>query len=92
MNGDADLYLNYGIDKPPSPNEHHWYSVNLGHEYIDISEKDEFYKKNKLNSMAGYYSLLIVGFTETTYTLFISSHDDNIFPLSDNTTISGNVN
>ena len=88
MNGDADLYLNYGIDKPPSPNEHHWYSVNLGHEYIDISEKDEFYEKNKLNSMAGYYSLLIVGFTETTYTLFISSHDDNIFPLSDNSPIS----
>ena len=38
--------------------------------------------------MAGYYSLLIVGFTETTYTLFISSHDDNIFPLSDNSPIS----
>ena len=81
MNGDADLYLNYGIDKLPSPNEHDWYSVNLGHEYIDISENDEFYKKKNLKSMAGYYSLLVVGFTETTYTLFISSHDDNIFPI-----------
>ena len=88
MNGDADLYLNYGIDKQPSPNDHDWYSVNMGHEYIDISEDNEFYKKNKLKSMAGYYSLLVVGFTETTYTLFISSHDDNIFPLSDNSPIS----
>ena len=88
MNGDADLYLNYGIDKQPSPNEYDWYSVSMGHEYIDISEDEEFYKKNKLKSMAGYYSLLVVGFTETTYTLFISSHDDNIFPLSDNSPIS----
>ena len=88
MNGDADLYLNYGIDKLPSPSEHDWYSVNLGHEYIDISENHQFYKKKKLTSMAGYYSLLVVGFTETTYTLFISSHDDNIFPLSDNSPIS----
>ena len=88
MNGDADIYLNYGLDKLPSPNEHNWYSVNMGHEYIDISENDEFYKKNKLKTMAGYYSLLVVGFTETTYTLFISSHDDNIFPLADNSPIS----
>ena len=88
MNGDADLYLNYGIDKPPSPSEHDWYSVNMGHEYLDISEDDQFFKKNKINSMAGYYSLLVVGFTETTYTLFISSHDDNIFPLTDNSPIS----
>ena len=88
MNGDADLYLNYGIENQPSPSDHNWYSVNMGHEYIDISESDEFYKKHKLKSMAGYYSLLVVGFTETTYTLFISSHDDNIFPLTDNSPIS----
>ena len=88
MNGDADLYLNYGIDKLPSPTEHDWYSVNMGHEYIDISENHDFFKKKKLKTMAGYYSLLVVGFTETTYTLFISSHDDNIFPLNDNTPIS----
>ena len=88
MNGDADLYLNYGIDRLPSPNEHDWYSVNMGHEYIDISEDHSFFKKNKLSTMAGYYSLLVVGFTETTYTLFISSHDDNIFPLRDNSPIS----
>ena len=88
MNGDADLYLNYGIDKLPSPTEHDWYSVNLGHEYIDISENHDYFKKHNLKTMAGYYSLLVVGFTETTYTLFISSHDDNIFPLNDNSPIS----
>ena len=47
MNGDADLYLNYGIDKLASPSEHDWYSVNMGHEYIDINENDKFFKEKK---------------------------------------------
>ena len=88
MNGDADLYLNYGIDKLASPSEHDWYSVNMGHEYIDINENDKFFKEKKIGNLSGYYSLLVVGFTETIYTLFISSHDDNVFPLLDNSPIS----
>ena len=88
MNGDADLYLNYGNDKMPTPTEHNWYSVNMGHEYIDINENDKFFKDKNIKNLAGYYSLLVVGFTETTYTLFVSSHDDNIFPLNDNSPIS----
>ena len=47
-----------------------------------------FSHKKKINNLSGYYSLLVVGFTETTYTLFVSSHDDNIFPLNDNSPIS----
>ena len=88
MNGDADLYLNYGLDRMPSPSEHDWYSVNMGHEYIDINENDKFFSEKKIDNLSGYYSLLVVGFTETTYTLFVSSHDDNIFPLNDNSPIS----
>ena len=88
MNGDADLYLNYGLDKMPSPNQHDWYSVNMGHEYIDIGENDKVIVEKKLDNLSGYYSLLVVGFTETTYTLYVSSHDDNIFPLNDNSPIS----
>jgi hypothetical protein len=88
MNGDADLYLNYGIDKMPSPTQNDWYSVNLGHEYIDIDEDDKFFVEKKLKTLAGYYTLLVVGFTETSYTLFVSSHDEKIFPLNDNVPIS----
>jgi hypothetical protein len=88
MNGDADIYLNYGLDKLPSPSKHDWYSVNMGHEYIDISEDDKFFVNKKIKNLSGYYSLLVVGFTETTYTLFVSSHDDNVFPLNDNSPIS----
>ena len=84
MNGDADMYLNYGNDNLPSTIKFDWSSTNLGHEYIDINVNNEFFKKNKKKNISGYYTLLIVGFTETTYTLYVSSHPDKIFPLMDN--------
>ena len=88
MNGDADMYLNYGNDNLPLRNNYHWFSANIGHEYIDINVKDDFFKKNRKNNIGGYYTLLIIGFSETTYTLYISSHPDKIFTLIDNTPVS----
>ena len=88
MNGDADMYLNYGNDKLPTVNEYHWSSSNIGHEYLDISIKDNFFKRRKLENLSGYYTLLIIGYTETTYTLYVSSHADKIFSLSDNTPVN----
>ena len=88
MNGDADMYLNYGNDKLPTVTDYHWSSANLGHEYIDIDIKDHFFKKKKLKNISGYYTLLVIGYTETTYTLYISSHADKIVPLLDNIPVS----
>ena len=88
MNGDADLYLNYGNDNLPSTNNFHWSSSNIGHEYIDINIKDNYFKLNKKQNIAGYYTLLVIGFTETTYTLYVSSHPDKIFPLMNNNPVS----
>ena len=88
MNGDADMYLNYGNDNLPSSQKFDWSSTNLGHEYIDISIKDKFFKNNKKKNISGYYTLLVIGFTETTYTLYISTHPDKIFPLMDNSPIN----
>ena len=88
MNGDADMYLNYGNDKLPATNKFDWSSNNLGHEYIDIDINDKYFKKNNKNNLSGYYTLLVVGFTETTYTLYVSSHPDKIFPLFDNNPVS----
>ena len=87
MNGDADMYLKYGNDNLPTANDFDWSSSNLGHEYIDISKADKFFKKSK-KTISGYYTLLVVGFTETTYTLYVSSHPDKIFPLVDNIPVS----
>ena len=88
MNGDADLYLNYGNENLPSTSNFHWSSSNIGHEYIDININDRYFKMNKKENMAGYYTLLVIGFTETTYTLYVSSHPDKIFPLMNNNPVS----
>ena len=88
MNGDADMYLNYGNENLPSINKYDWCSNNLGHEYLDININDGFFKKNKKKNISGYYTLLVIGYSETTYTLYISSHPDKIFPLLDNSPVS----
>ena len=88
MNGDADMYMNYGNDKLPTINDYHWSSATIGHEYIDINIKDPFFKRKQIKSLNGYYTLLILGYTETTYTLYVSSHADKIFPLYDNIPVS----
>ena len=88
MNGDADLFLNYGNEIYPTPIEADWYSNSLGHEYIDINKNDMFFKNNNKNNLSGYYTLLVIGYSDTTYTLFVSSHDENIFKLSDNIAIN----
>ena len=84
MNGDADLFLNYGNEKYPTPLESDWHSNSLGHEYIDINKNDIFFKNNKKEDLSGYYTLLVIGYTDTIYTLYISSHDEKIFKLIDN--------
>ena len=88
MNGDADMYLNYGNEPLPTVNEYNWFSSNIGHEYIDINIKDEFFRKKGMKTISGYYSLLVIGYVETTYTLYVSSHPDKIFPLFDNLPVS----
>ena len=88
MNGDADMFLNYGNKIYPTPVESDWISNSIGHEYIDINKDDPFFKKNNINDLSGYYTLLVVGYTRTTYTLFVSSHDEYIFKLVENTPVN----
>ena len=84
MNGDADLFLNYGNDVYPTPLDSDWHSNSLGHEYIDINKDDQFFTKNNIENMAGYYTLLVIGYSDTTYTLYVSSHDEKVIKLIDN--------
>ena len=88
MNGDADMFLNYGNKIYPTPLESDWISNSMGHEYIDINLNDPFFKKNNINDLSGYYTLLVVGYTRTSYTLFVSSHDEYIFKLVENTPVN----
>ena len=82
MNGDADMYLNKGR-KLPTTDEFNWSSTENTHEYIDISNDDLYFEGGKKN-ISGYYTLLIVGFVDTSFSLFISSHEKKVFPLRNN--------
>ena len=86
MNGDADIYLNKG-SQLPTLEKYDWNSANPTHEYIDINKNDQYFKDNK-KSISGYYTLLLVGFVDTSYSLFVSNHKNKVFPLNDNQPIT----
>ncbi|MCQ2815915.1 MAG: hypothetical protein MJ252_01495 [archaeon] len=86
--GDADLYMNYGLDPLPTSGNSDWYSANPGHEFLSIKEDDPVFKKKELRNMGGVYSLLVIGYTNTSFTLFISSGDEVIFPMMENSPIT----
>ena len=88
MNGDADIYLNYGDETFPTPSECTWVSLNLYHEFIQINKNDSFFISNNITSIGGYYTLLVYGYEETAYSLFVSSTNKPILPLYDNTPTS----
>ncbi len=83
MNGDADMYLSYGLSLP-TPTLNDWKTNDLSHEYIDLNLDDSFFKKEDLNSLSGYYTLLIEGFTNTSFSLFVSTHEQKVLPLRNN--------
>ena len=83
MNGDADMYLSYGLSLP-TPTLNDWKTNDLYHEYIDLNLDDSFFKTEDLNSLSGYYTLLIEGFTNTSFSLFVSTHEQKVLPLRNN--------
>ena len=83
MKGDADIYLNYGESLPTSK-KYDWKSNQINHEFIDINKNNEFFSSRNISSLKGFYTLLVVGYIDTSYTLFISNHKNVIFPLRNN--------
>ena len=88
MNGDADLYLNYGNENFPTPEESDWASLTSGQEYISINKDDDYFNEKEIKDISGYYTLLVTGISNTTYTLFVSSFKEKVFPLKDNTPLN----
>ena len=84
LNGDADLYLNYGKEKLPNFQNFNWKSSKTGHKYIDINLENQYFKENKIESLEGYYTLLLICYVDTSYTLYVSSLDNLVLPIEDN--------
>ena len=83
MDGDADMYVKKGIGFPTAQ-DNDWYSTNSNHEHIDIHEND---KRFENDTIEGYYSLAIVGFINTKFTLYVSNYEKNVLPLKDNSPV-----
>ena len=62
----------------PTQDNSDWCSNLNNHEYIEISKDDDYFKKNNC-SISGYYGLLVVGFIDTSFTLFVSTHKNKVF-------------
>ncbi len=73
MNGDADLYMNYGGSYPTLENNH-WKSATTFNEIIDIDQKDNFFTNNNITSLNGLYIIGVYGYTSTSYSLYVTSH------------------
>lgn len=82
MNGDADLYVTYGDTLPDSRN-YTWTSSTPFNEYINFSKEDKYFVTRGLNDISGNYTIMVYGFSNTTYTLYITSHPKKIIPLTD---------
>ena len=61
-----------------------WKTTDLTHEYIDLNKDDPSFKKNNLEGISGYYTLLVEGFTNSSYSLFVSTHPQKVLPLRNN--------
>ena len=83
MNGDADMFLNYGLTLP-TPLKKDFVSNEMRHEFIDINLNNKFFKENNITTLSGFYTLLLVGFSDTSFSLYVSSHKNVILPLKNN--------
>lgn len=87
MQGDADLYVNYGDDLP-SIGTFTWSSASPNSEFVEFNSNDSYFVANNKNDIAGNYTIMIYGFEKTTYTLYVTSHPKKIISLEDNSPAS----
>ena len=71
ISGDADIYVNYGNDLP-SFNNYIWRSSQSQIDSIFIDLNDNFFVDNKKTSLEGLYTIMVYGYTNSTYTLTVS--------------------
>jgi len=81
MDGDVDIYMNYGLSYPTMQN-YTWKSDSLTSEFIEFNKNDNFFLSTKETDISGEYTLMLVGLTNSTYSLYITSHPRRIIPVN----------
>ena len=82
--GDADIYVNYGHNLP-SFNNYIWRSSQSQMDSIFIDITDNFFVDNQKTSLEGLYTIMIYGYTNSTYTLTVSQGEHKILQLNPGT-------
>ena len=81
--GDADLYMKYGKDLP-TLQDYHWYSSNPQFDYISIDKNENYFISNGLNNIGGIYTVMVYGYTESSFSIFVTTHPKKIITLKSN--------
>ena len=80
VSGDADIYVNYG-NNLPSFNNYIWRSSQSQMDSIFIDLNDNYFVDNKKTSLEGLYTIMVYGYTNSTYTLTVSQGEHKIIQL-----------
>ena len=80
ISGDADIYVNYG-NNLPSFNNYIWRSSQSQIDSIFIDLNDNYFVDNKKTSLEGIYTIMVYGYTNSTYTLTVTQGENKIIQL-----------
>ena len=80
ISGDADIYVNYG-NNLPSFNNYIWRSSQSQIDSIFIDLSDNYFVDNKKTSLEGIYTIMVYGYTNSTYTLTVTQGENKIIQL-----------
>ena len=75
--GDSNLIINYG-EELPTLDSYHWRGSSSYMDLIDIDINDNFFTNRQINSIQGIYTVGVVGYTNSMYTLYVTSHSKKI--------------
>lgn len=81
--GDTDLYMNYGTDLPTYLH-HDWKSANPQMDFITVDKNDPLFVSNNKANLEGYYTILVYGYTDSTYTLYVTTNPNRIIRINNN--------
>ena len=76
----VNMYLNRG-NTLPSNKEYHWRNKYYEYSYIHLDKYDNVLVSQGVNDLSGKYVLMLYSYVNTTYTLVIADHKENIIPL-----------